>query len=160
MRGVSQPVPPVLPPDAEQAERFARVRAAHRTEMQEDYVELIADLIAVHGEARSADLAERMGVTAATVTNTLSRLRRDGLIEMRPYRSIFLTETGSQMAASSKRRHDTVVRFLRALGLPDDVAETDAEGLEHHISDMTLKAMRWFADRGVGGSEGGTPATG
>jgi DtxR family manganese transport transcriptional regulator len=135
-----------LPAAEEQARRFARVRLAHRTEMQEDYVELIADLIADGGEARATDLAERLGVTPATVANTLGRLKRDGLIEMRPYRSIFLTPEGAAMAARSKERHGIVVRFLGVLGVSDEVAETDAEGLEHHLSAETVEAMRRFSD--------------
>lgn len=135
-----------LPAAEEQARRFARVRLAHRTEVQEDYVELIADLIAEGGEARATDLAERLGVTPATVANTLGRLRRDGLIEMRPYRSIFLTADGAAMAARSKERHEVVVRFIALLGVSSEIAETDAEGLEHHLSDETLAAMRRFAD--------------
>ncbi|GAA0738714.1 manganese-binding transcriptional regulator MntR [Sphingomonas japonica] len=134
-----------LPDALEQARRFARVRSAHRTETQEDYVELIADLIAATGEARAADLAERLGVTPATVANTLTRLKRDGLVEMRPYRSIFLTDAGTAMAAQSKERHGVVVRFLLSLGVPEDVAEMDAEGLEHHLSAETLAAMRRFS---------------
>lgn len=135
-----------LPRAEEQARRFARVRLAHRTENQEDYVELIADLIGEQGEARAADLAERLGVTPATVTNTLNRLKRDGLVEMKPYRSIFLTAVGADMAAAARVRHELVVRFLRSLGVPGDIAETDAEGLEHHLSPETLAAMRRFAD--------------
>lgn len=132
---------PTLPDPKEQARRFARVRAAHATEMQEDYVELIGDLIAATGEARAADLAERFGVTAATVANTLTRLRKAGLIEMQPYRSIFLTEQGAAMAKEARERHAIVVTFLLSLGLPHDVAEMDAEGLEHHLSEATLEAM-------------------
>lgn len=135
----------VLPEPKEQARRFARVREAHRTEMQEDYVELIAELIAAQGEARATDLAERLGVTPATVANTLTRLKRDGLVEMRPYRSIFLTSAGSAMAAQSRARHDVVVQFLRLLGISNEIAEIDAEGLEHHLSRETLDAMRAFA---------------
>jgi len=135
----------VLPEPKEQARRFARVREAHRTEMQEDYVELIAELIAAQGEARATDLAERLGVTPATVANTLTRLKRDGLVEMRPYRSIFLTSAGSAMAAQSRARHDVVVQFLRLLGVSNEIAEIDAEGLEHHLSRETLDAMRAFA---------------
>ena len=130
-----------LPEAGEQARRFARVREAHRTEMQEDYVELIGDLIAAIGEARAADLAERFGVTAATVANTLTRLRKAGLIEMQPYRSIFLTERGAAMANESRERHAIVVAFLRSLGLPEDIAEMDAEGVEHHLSKATLEIM-------------------
>ena len=135
-----------LPDPQEHARRFARVRAAHRTEMQEDYVELIAELSAAYGEARATDLAERLGVTAATVANTLARLKRDGLIETRPYRSIFLTPQGTEMATRSRARHLVVVRFLLALGLSSEIAETDAEGLEHHLSEETLVAMQGFAE--------------
>ena len=137
----------MLPNAEDHARRFARVRAAHRTETQEDYVELIADLIAATGEARAADLAERLGVTPATVANTLARLKRDGLVEMRPYRSIFLTDTGAALATRSKARHGIVVGFLRSLGVSDEIAEIDAEGLEHHLSEETLSAMAAFMHR-------------
>lgn len=132
---------PILSDPKEQARRFARVRAAHATETQEDYVELVGDLIAATGEARSADLVERFGVTAATVANTLTRLRKAGLIEMQPYRSIFLTGKGAAMAQESRERHAIVVAFLLSLGLPREVAEMDAEGIEHHLSEATLQAM-------------------
>lgn len=134
-----------LPDPDDQARRFARVRASHGTEVQEDYVELIADLLAEQGEARAIDLAKRLGVTAATVANTLGRLKRDDLVEMKPYRSIFLTERGAAMAARSRERHDLVVRFLLALGVSPETAESDAEGLEHHLSPETLTAMADFA---------------
>jgi DtxR family manganese transport transcriptional regulator len=133
-----------LPDPRDQARRFTRVRLAHRTEVQEDYVELIAALIADRGEARVVDLAERFGVTTATVANTLNRLKRDGLVESRPYRSIFLTEDGTAMAAAARARHDMVVAFLLKLGVPQEAAESDAEGLEHHLSPETLDAMQRF----------------
>ena len=132
-------------PDARvHARRFAQVRLAHQTEVQEDYVELIADLIVAHGEARAADLAERLGVTAATVNKTLWRLKRDGLVEARPYRSIFLTARGAEMASAARARHEIVVQFFLALGVSRDSAEIDAEGVEHHLSDETLDAMQRF----------------
>jgi DtxR family transcriptional regulator, manganese transport regulator len=138
---------PHLPPPEEHARRFARVREAHRTEMQEDYVELIGDLIDAAGEARAADLAERFGVTAATVANTLARLKRAGLVEVQPYRSVFLTPEGAEMAARARKRHALVVEFLLSLGVPRDTAELDAEGLEHHLSAETLAAMEAFSRR-------------
>ena len=139
--------PPPLPAPQDHARRFARVREAHRTEMQEDYVELIGDLIEATGEARAADLAERFGVTAATVANTLARLKKAGLIETQPYRSIFLTEKGAEMADRARRRHALVVEFLLSLGVSSETAELDAEGLEHHLSAETLKAMKAFSRR-------------
>lgn len=131
-----------------QAEGFRRVRDAHQTEVAEDYVELIADLIAENGEARVVDLALRLGVSSATVNSTIQRLQRDGLVTSKPYRSIFLTEDGQEMATASRERHDLVRDFLISLGVPADVADADAEGVEHHVSEATLVAFRKHLARG------------
>ena len=109
--------------------------------MAEDYVELISDLIKANGEARLADLAVHVGVTSATVAKVVLRLQRAGLVESRPYRSIFLTESGEAMAEMSRRRHQVVEAFLRALGIDDLTVEADAEGIEHHVSEQTLAAF-------------------
>lgn len=127
-----------------QAERFQRVRTAHQTELAEDYVELIAELIEQTGEARVVDLAGRLGVASATVNNTIQRLQRDGLVTSKPYRSIFLTEQGQELAAASRERHRIVRDFLVALGVDKNTAEADAEGIEHHVSETTLEAFRNF----------------
>jgi DtxR family manganese transport transcriptional regulator len=130
-------------PDADrQAANFQRVREAHQTELAEDYVELIADLIDTTGEARAADIARRLGVAHPTVVKTIGRLQRDGLVESLPYRSIFLTEAGRAMAGRCKRRHAVVVRFLCAIGVDEETAERDAEGIEHHVSDVTLAVFQ------------------
>ena len=125
-----------------QAERFRRVRDAHQAELAEDYVELIADLIKQTGEARVVDLSGRLGVTNATVTNTIQRLQRDGLVTCKPYRSIFLTQKGQELAATSRERHRIVREFLIAMGVDAETADADAEGIEHHVSDATLGAFR------------------
>lgn len=133
-----------LPPAAQHARRYARQREADRAAVAEDYVELIADLLREDGEARSVDLARRMGVSQATVTATVARLQRDGLIETKPYRGLFLTDAGRSLAVAAKARHDLLVRFLLALGLDRETAEQDAEGLEHHTSDKALAAFARF----------------
>lgn len=132
---------------ARQASRFRKVRDAHQTEVAEDYVELIAELIESTGEARLVDLAERLGVTNATVNNTVQRLARDGLVTCRPYRAIFLTEDGRALAAASRERHRLVRDFLVALGVDPETAEADAEGVEHHVSDATLATFRSYLAR-------------
>lgn len=134
------------------AERFKRVREAHQTELAEDYVELIDDLITETGEARVVDLAGRLGVSNATVNNSIQRLQRDGLVTTKPYRAIFLTERGQEMASQSRERHRLVVDMLLALGVDAATAEVDAEGIEHHVSDATLTAMRRFLE--TGGAKG------
>jgi DtxR family manganese transport transcriptional regulator len=127
-----------------QARSFEKVREAHQREVAEDYVELIADLIASSGEARVVDLAERLGVTSATVNNTLQRLVAQGLVRKERYRSIFLTDEGRAMAEESRHRHRLVVDLLMRLGVEREAAETDAEGVEHHISRHTLSAIERF----------------
>lgn len=129
-----------------QARTFDEVRRAHQREMAEDYLELIADLCDATGEARTVDLAERLGVTAATVNAVLQRLAREGLVRKERYRSIFLTGNGRKVAERSRERHRIVRDFLLALGVEAEVAETDAEGIEHHTSDETLRAFRAFLD--------------
>lgn len=102
---------------------------------------MIAELIATTGEARVTDLARGLGVTHVTANRTVKRLQRQGLVTSLPYRSIFLTTEGRSLAKESRDRHDLVVRFLTALGVPPTVAESDAEGIEHHVSKETLAAF-------------------
>ena len=129
----------------QKSNRFARIRDDHAIETASDYVELIQDLIDERGEARAADIATALEVSHVTVTKTIQRLQRDGLVTSLPYRSIFLTDEGRALAASMRRKHQIVLDFLRALGVPPEVAESDAEGIEHHVSDDTLAAMANFA---------------
>jgi DtxR family manganese transport transcriptional regulator len=124
-----------------QAASFDRTRSDHRSERAEDYVELIADLIDATGEARVVDLAGRLGVTAATVNGHIARLQRAGLVRSEPYRAIFLTVQGRALAEHCRRRHRIVLEFLQAAGVDAAVAATDAEGIEHHVSEETLAAL-------------------
>lgn len=127
---------------------FQAVREARRSELAEDYVELIAELIGLYGEARPVEIATRLGVTAPTVAKSLDRLAREGLVSRARYRSVFLTDQGRALAAECAARHDIVVRFLVRLGLDAETAEQDAEGIEHHVSARTLALFRAFADQG------------
>lgn len=132
---------PALPDAEQQAANFQRVREVHQQEVAEDYVELIADLIDSTGEARAVDIARRLGVANTTVVKTIARLQRDGLVSSQPYRAVFLTEAGRKMAVRSRRRHELVVSFLRAIGISNETAQRDAEGIEHHVSEETLAAF-------------------
>jgi DtxR family transcriptional regulator, manganese transport regulator len=131
-----------------QAENLSQTRREHANEIAEDYVEAIADLAAETGEARIVDLAKRLGVTHVTVIRTIARLQRARLVTSRPYRAIFLTENGRDLASVCKARHETVVAFLRSIGIPERVAEMDAEGIEHHVSPDTLAAFKAALQKG------------
>ena len=123
---------------------FTRTRADHSSELAHDYCELIAELIDEKGEARGTDVALRLGVSNATVAKTMKRLAEQGLVEQEPYRAIFLSADGWKVAEDGKRKHAIVVQFLLALGVSAKVANVDAEGIEHHVSAETLKAMARF----------------
>ena len=123
---------------------FKKVRDAHKTENTEDYLEIIADLLNTSGEARIVDIANKLGIAQATANKTIQRLQNQGYLKKEPYRSIFLTLKGQEVASISKKRHIVVLTFLKNLGLDARTAEADAEGIEHHVSDKTLKKMEQF----------------
>tara|TARA_B100001250_G_scaffold409820_1_gene434952 strand:+ start:271 stop:735 length:465 start_codon:yes stop_codon:yes gene_type:complete len=123
---------------------FKKVRDAHKTENTEDYLEIIADLLNSKGEARIVDIASQLGIAQATANKTVKRLKYQGYVKKEPYRSIFLTLKGQELAGISKKKHIIVLTFLKNLGLDSKTAEADAEGIEHHVSNKTLKKMEKF----------------
>ncbi len=147
----------VLPDEASSRsaspEPHRKARIARAEELAEDYVEVIDELIAAMGEARVVDVAERLGVTHVTVTRTVARLQKQGLVRSERYRSIFLSESGKRLALRVRRRHALVVSFLTALGVDDETARIDAEGIEHHVSERTLRAFKKFCEMPLTGTQ-------
>ena len=140
------PVDTKMPlPDA-QARNFQRVRNAHRREVVEDYVEMISELCRTQGDVRTGHLAERFGVSNATVSNHVQRLISEGMVFKRPYQPLVLTNAGRNLADTSRRRHVLVRDFLMSLGVEAETAEADAEGIEHHVSKQTLAAFSKFIE--------------
>tara|TARA_B100001175_G_C19368906_1_gene570756 strand:- start:86 stop:484 length:399 start_codon:yes stop_codon:yes gene_type:complete len=123
---------------------FKKVRNAHKTENTEDYMELIAELLNLKGEARIVDIASKLGIAQATANKTIQRLQQQGYVNREPYRSIFLTVKGQKIASASKKRHNIVLEFLLNLKIDKKTASADAEGIEHHVSQKTLKKMEKF----------------
>ena len=126
---------------------FNKVRNAHKTENTEDYLELIAELLNSKGEARIVEIALNLGIAQATANKTIKRLQKQGYVQREPYRSIFLTLKGQKIASQSKKRHNTVYTFLMNLGIDNKTASADAEGIEHHVSEKTLKKMEKFNNK-------------
>lgn len=125
-----------------QVESFRQTRNNRRTELVEDYVELIADLMEDGGEARQVDIAHRLGVAQPTVAKMLKRLISEGYVQQRRYRGIFLTDAGRNLADLCRERHQIVETFLCAIGVSPETARIDAEGMEHHASAETLEAFK------------------
>src|SRR6267142_5040822 len=112
-----------------------------RSSAVEDYLEQILDLINTKGYARVADIAQGLKISQASVTNMVQRLDAEGLLKYEKYRGLVLTTAGETLARNIMRRHKLLTEFLRLLGVDDRVIHHDVEGMEHHISPSTLRAI-------------------
>lgn len=138
---------------ASQKNAYAKTRLDHASETAEDYVEVILRLSHLLDRTsdsldrvRTTDVVKQLQVAQPTVTKILSRLEREGLILVLPRQGIQLTEAGEELARKSMARHELVLRWLRSVGVSEQTAELDAEGIEHHLSEETLTAIRKFLD--------------
>ena len=107
----------------------------------EDYLERILELINSKGYARVVDIASGLKISQASVTNMVQRLDAEGLLKYEKYRGLALTTAGEELARNITDRHHLLTDFLKLLGLDDQVIYHDVEGMEHHISPPTLKAI-------------------
>lgn len=126
------------------AQTARRQRADHAAENAEDYVELIDDLQQEIGAAHKSDIAARLGVSHVTVHKTVKRLKALGLVNAEAHRAVSLTPKGKEIADTVRERHQLVIRFLLHLGVPRAAADEDSEGLEHHLSPETERAIGKF----------------
>ncbi len=120
---------------------FRKVRTDHATETAQDYVEAVSDIVDNKGECRVKDLSEWLGVSHVTVSRAVARFQQQRLLTTEPYRPIRLTAKGARLAAESRRRHEIVLAFLEAIGVPKRESLRDAEGIEHHVGQVTLRCM-------------------
>jgi len=98
----------------------------------EDYIEAIYNIIAEKQTARSKDIAARLDVSGASVTEALRSLARKGLINYAPYEAITLTNNGRKAALDVIRRHNALKQFfVEVLGIDEETAEQGACRVEH-----------------------------
>jgi DtxR family manganese transport transcriptional regulator len=127
---------------------FKATREHHGLEAAEDYTELVLDLEQSKGAARTGDIAESLGISHVTALRTVRRLQEEGYLETSRGKPVTLTAEGRRLALYAKKRHQTLVEFLMAIGVPQKLAEIDVEGAEHHISKVTLtKVMEFLEER-------------
>ena len=108
----------------------------------EDYLEKIEQLIARKGYARVVDIAAGLKISQASVTAMVQRLDAEGFIKYEKYRGMVLTSSGLEVARRIAHRHALLTDFLRVLGVSDEkIIYEDVEGMEHHISPETFRAI-------------------
>lgn len=129
---------------AQRSQAFKVTRANHSMEAAEDYTELVHDLTESLGEARIVSIAANLGVSHVTALRTVRRLTEEGFLDTSPHKPVVLTAKGKRLAKVAKQRHEIVKDFLIKLGASKSDADADAEGIEHHVSASTLKAMKRF----------------
>jgi Mn-dependent DtxR family transcriptional regulator len=130
--------------------RLAFIRDAHnvqkvaRTTRMEDYLEVIYELITQKGYATTVDISDYLNVSSPSVTKMLQRLNESGHVNYERYRGISLTESGVAVAKNMHDRHGILADFLKMIGVDEDTANRDAEGIEHHLHPETLKKLEEF----------------
>jgi len=112
-----------------------------RKKVEEEYLEVIFELISEKGQARVSDIAEKLGISPASVSEMVQKLKKRGFVTQERYSPINLTEKGSKIAEIVRRRHNILKVFLQLLGINDEVAERDACEIEHNVNQETVKRL-------------------
>ena len=132
------------------AKRLESIKAAHKagrsgsSTRMEDYLEVISELVELKGYATTLDVSRYMNVSAPSVTKMLQRLDENGFLEYEKYHGINLTTKGAQIAETIRQKHSILLEFFEILGISDETANQDIEGMEHHLNTKTIKQLRKF----------------
>jgi Mn-dependent DtxR family transcriptional regulator len=132
------------------SKRLESIKAAHKnkkissTTSEEDYLEVIAELVELKGYATTLDISRFMNVSPPSVTKMLQKLDEKGYLEYEKYHGINLTAIGRQVADTIRRKHSILLEFFEILNVGKGIANQDTEGLEHHLNDKTIRQLRKF----------------
>ena len=132
------------------SKRLESIKAAHKikkiasTTREEDYLEVIAELVELKGYATTLDISRFMNVSPPSVTKMLQKLDEKKYLEYEKYHGINLTDIGKQVADTIRRKHSTLLEFFEILNIVKEIANQDTEGLEHHLNDKTIRRIRKF----------------
>jgi DtxR family transcriptional regulator, Mn-dependent transcriptional regulator len=106
------------------------------SEPMENCLKAIYQLAGDDDGAGTQEIAVRLGVSASGVSKMLGRLARHNLVSYSPYRRVRLTPSGQKIALEVIRHHRLLELYLmESLGYPWDRVHSEAERLEHHISE-------------------------
>lgn len=113
----------------------------------EDYLETIHTIAQEKGAARPKDIADHLGVRAASVTGALKILAAKKLVNYAPYDVVTLTPAGKKIAKEIQRKHQAVLTFFtQVLDIDKDEVEEFACKMEHSIPDHVLERFIGFSE--------------
>ena len=111
------------------------------SESAEDYLERIYELIEDKGYARAVDIARSLRIRQASVTQMVQKLDEHGFVRYEKYRGLVLTSKGKGVARAVRRRHRVLEEFFELLGVSGETAQRDLEGIEHHLSPVSVERI-------------------
>ena len=115
-----------------------------RTDRMEDYLEVIYELVEQKGYATTVDISTYLNVSSPSVTKMTQRLDETGYLKYEKYRGIRLTDEGVRIAQNIRNRHGLLAEFFKMIGVDEESANSDAEGIEHHLHPETIKRLEDF----------------
>jgi Mn-dependent DtxR family transcriptional regulator len=125
--------------------RYANsVKKEDRTDRMEDYLEVIYELIQEKGYATTVDISSYLNVSSPSVTKMMQKLDETGYLKYEKYRGIKLTNEGIRIARNIRNRHGLLAEFFMIIGVDEETANNDAEGIEHHLHPETMKKLEEF----------------
>ena len=124
----------------------AILQSRRDTSRLEDYLEAIYNLNEEKGYVSVADISERLAVKPPTVSNMIRNLADKGYLEHKKYRGMRLTSLGEKVARSVIKRHRVIWNLISMLGVDDETAYVDTEGIEHHVHPSTLRKFERLAE--------------
>ena len=128
-----------------EAIRYANsVKKEDRTDRMEDYLEVIYELILEKGYATTVDISSYLNVSSPSVTKMMQKLDETGYLKYEKYRGIKLTNEGIRIARNIRNRHGLLAEFFMIIGVDEETANNDAEGIEHHLHPETMKKLEEF----------------
>jgi DtxR family Mn-dependent transcriptional regulator len=114
---------------------------------KEDYLSVIYKSADSNGEIKANQIAEKLNVSGAAVTDMLRKLSKEGFVDYKRYKGIKLTHSGEEYARNMVRRHRIWEVFLHQIvGLPWDKVHGEAENLEHSSSDELIDRLDKMLD--------------
>jgi DtxR family Mn-dependent transcriptional regulator len=112
------------------------VTSVQSTEAVQDYLKAIYALSQHTETVSTSAIADRLGVSPASVTSMIKRLSEQGYVSYQRYQGVALTEAGELLALEVIRHHRLLEAYLhKSLGVPWDKVHAEAEVLEHFISE-------------------------
>jgi Mn-dependent DtxR family transcriptional regulator len=120
------------------------VKKDHRTDRMEDYLEVIYELVQQKGYATTVDISSYLNVSSPSVTKMMQKLDETGYLKYEKYRGIRLTNEGIRIARNIRNRHGLLAEFFKIIGVDEETANNDAEGIEHHLHPETMKKLEEF----------------